>query len=109
MINFFHNLASFLEKNANFFRKFFGENIFKMITSVPEYVSRTKQGLEGDVVKIRRFNVNRMTEVGIGRGLHFHERELSKPFIELNASRDQWSVYYKFCTWVGSYTLDCAV
>jgi hypothetical protein len=30
-----HNLAWFLVKNANFFAEFFGENIFKIITSVP--------------------------------------------------------------------------
>jgi hypothetical protein len=30
-----HNLALFWVKNANFFAKFFGENILKIITSVP--------------------------------------------------------------------------
>jgi hypothetical protein len=35
MINFFHNLALFRVKNANFFAEFFGENILKIITSVP--------------------------------------------------------------------------
>jgi hypothetical protein len=30
-----HNLALFRVKNANFFAEFFGENIFKIITSVP--------------------------------------------------------------------------
>jgi valyl-tRNA synthetase len=30
-----HNLASFWEKNATFFAKIFGENILKIITSVP--------------------------------------------------------------------------
>jgi hypothetical protein len=30
-----HNLALFWAKNADFFAKFFGENIFKIITSVP--------------------------------------------------------------------------
>jgi hypothetical protein len=34
-INFFQNLALFRVKNANFFSKFFGENIYKIITSVP--------------------------------------------------------------------------
>jgi hypothetical protein len=29
MINFFQNLALFWVKNANFFAKIFGENIFK--------------------------------------------------------------------------------
>jgi hypothetical protein len=32
---FFQKLALFWVKNANFFAKFFGENIFKIITSVP--------------------------------------------------------------------------
>jgi hypothetical protein len=36
MINFFQNLALFWVKNANFFAKIFGENILKIITSVPE-------------------------------------------------------------------------
>jgi hypothetical protein len=35
MINFFHNLALVLVKNANFFAIFFGENILKIITLVP--------------------------------------------------------------------------
>jgi hypothetical protein len=35
MINFFQNLALFWVKNANFFAKCFGENILKIITSVP--------------------------------------------------------------------------
>jgi hypothetical protein len=35
MINFLKNLALFWVKNANFFANFFGENIFKIITSVP--------------------------------------------------------------------------
>jgi hypothetical protein len=33
--HFFQNLALFWVKNANFFAKFFGENILKIITSVP--------------------------------------------------------------------------
>jgi hypothetical protein len=36
MIKIFHILALFLVKNANFFAEFFGENILKIITSVPE-------------------------------------------------------------------------
>jgi hypothetical protein len=36
MINFFQNLALFWVKNANFFANIFGENIFKIITSVPD-------------------------------------------------------------------------
>jgi hypothetical protein len=32
---FFQNLALFRVKNANFLAKFFGENIFKIITLVP--------------------------------------------------------------------------
>jgi hypothetical protein len=35
MINFFQNLALFRVKNANYFAEFFGENIFRIITSVP--------------------------------------------------------------------------
>jgi hypothetical protein len=30
-----HNLGFFWVKNANFFAEFFGENIFKIITSAP--------------------------------------------------------------------------
>jgi hypothetical protein len=36
MINFFQKLALFRVKNAKLFVKFFGENIFKIITSVPD-------------------------------------------------------------------------
>jgi hypothetical protein len=43
MINFFQNLALFRVKNANFFAKFFGENILKIITSVPGICPRNKQ------------------------------------------------------------------
>jgi hypothetical protein len=35
VIYFFQNLALFWVKNANFFVKFFGENILTIITSVP--------------------------------------------------------------------------
>jgi hypothetical protein len=36
MINFMHNLALIRVRNANFLAEFFGENIFKIITSVPD-------------------------------------------------------------------------
>jgi hypothetical protein len=36
MINILYNLALFWAKNANFFAEFFGENILKIITSVPD-------------------------------------------------------------------------
>jgi hypothetical protein len=36
MIKILHNLALFLVKNANLFAEFFGENISKIITSVPD-------------------------------------------------------------------------
>jgi hypothetical protein len=35
MIKFFHNVTLFLVKNANFFAEVFGENILKIITSIP--------------------------------------------------------------------------
>jgi hypothetical protein len=35
MIKILHNLALFRVKNGNFFAEIFGENIFKIITSVP--------------------------------------------------------------------------
>jgi hypothetical protein len=38
MIKILHNLALFRVKNANFFAEFFGENIFKIITSVPGHL-----------------------------------------------------------------------
>jgi hypothetical protein len=38
MIKLFQNLASFWVKNAIFFAKCFGENIFKIITSVPDRI-----------------------------------------------------------------------
>jgi hypothetical protein len=36
MIRFWHNLAFFRVKNANFFRRIFAENILKIITSIPD-------------------------------------------------------------------------
>jgi hypothetical protein len=41
MIKILHNVALFWVKNANFFAEFFGENIFKIITSVPGQVVRS--------------------------------------------------------------------
>jgi hypothetical protein len=35
MIKFLHNLALIRVKNGNFYAKFLGENILKIITSVP--------------------------------------------------------------------------
>jgi hypothetical protein len=37
MIKLFHNVALFRVKNANFFAEFCGENILKIITSVPGF------------------------------------------------------------------------
>jgi hypothetical protein len=42
MINFFQNLALFRVKNANFFAKFFGENILKIIKSAPGTACRRR-------------------------------------------------------------------
>jgi hypothetical protein len=39
MIKILHNLALFRVKNVNFFAKFFGENILKIITSVPGWLA----------------------------------------------------------------------
>jgi hypothetical protein len=36
MIKILHNLALFRVKNANFFAEIFGENILKILTSVPD-------------------------------------------------------------------------
>jgi hypothetical protein len=41
MIKFLHNLALFCVKNANFFAEFFGENILKIITSVPGHPAKS--------------------------------------------------------------------
>jgi hypothetical protein len=38
MVIVLHNLALYLVKDANFFAKFFGENILKIITSVPGHL-----------------------------------------------------------------------
>jgi hypothetical protein len=40
MIKFLQKLAVARAKNANIFAKFFGENIFKIVTSVPVYLCR---------------------------------------------------------------------
>jgi hypothetical protein len=37
MIKMLQNLALFRVENTNFFAEFFGENIFKIITSVPDW------------------------------------------------------------------------
>jgi hypothetical protein len=37
MIKFLQKVAAVWAKNANIFAKFFGENILKIITSVPEW------------------------------------------------------------------------
>jgi hypothetical protein len=41
---FFNNLALFLVKNANFFAKFFGENIVIIVTSVPDWANFRPRG-----------------------------------------------------------------
>jgi hypothetical protein len=52
MIKSFQNLSLFWVKNANFFAKFFGENIFKIITSVPgvRKSSHRSDSLRGDKI-----------------------------------------------------------
>jgi hypothetical protein len=45
MIKLFQNFALFSVKNENFFAKFFGENIFKIITSVPGCASLSKTAI----------------------------------------------------------------
>jgi hypothetical protein len=40
MINFLLKLALVCAKNANIFTKFFGENIFKTLTSVPDVLRK---------------------------------------------------------------------
>jgi hypothetical protein len=46
MIKILHNLALFWVKNANFFAEIFGENILKIITSVPdEFVKKSPEML----------------------------------------------------------------
>jgi hypothetical protein len=42
MIKFYHNLALFSVKNANFFADFVGENILKIITLVPGHTRRKR-------------------------------------------------------------------
>jgi hypothetical protein len=39
MIKILQNLALFWAKNVNFFAEFFGENILKIITSVPDWAN----------------------------------------------------------------------
>jgi hypothetical protein len=62
MIKFLHNLALFWVKNANFFAEFFGENILKIITSVPGGIRSHDPQLEAEansmyVVMYMYFNV----------------------------------------------------
>jgi hypothetical protein len=40
MIKILHNLALFWVENANLFAEFFGENILKIITSVPDEIRK---------------------------------------------------------------------
>jgi hypothetical protein len=44
MIKILHTLAMFRVKNDNFFAEFFGENIFKIITSVPGHTGADLSG-----------------------------------------------------------------
>jgi hypothetical protein len=41
---FLHNLALFWVKNADFFSELFGENIFKILTSVPDGLTFVQSG-----------------------------------------------------------------
>jgi hypothetical protein len=51
---FLHNSALIWVKNANFFAEFFGENIFKIITSVPG-MYRKDQNLQNAILSFWRF------------------------------------------------------
>jgi hypothetical protein len=44
MIKIWYNLALFLVINANFFAEFFGKNIEKIITSVPDWAKFRRLG-----------------------------------------------------------------
>jgi hypothetical protein len=50
MIKSLHNLALFWVENANFFADYFGENILKLITSVPGILQESE--LSKDIVKM---------------------------------------------------------
>jgi hypothetical protein len=59
---FFQNLALFWVKNANNFAKFFGENILKIITSVPGVLPQSYG------VYVSCLWVVRSTPAGVDRG-----------------------------------------
>jgi hypothetical protein len=47
MIKFLQKVAAIWAKNANIFAKFYGENIFKITTSVPEAILNFTPGPQG--------------------------------------------------------------
>jgi hypothetical protein len=53
---FFQNLALFRVQNANFFAKFFGENILKIIASVPD--QKTRKNPHQTRYKLSKQNIN---------------------------------------------------
>jgi hypothetical protein len=55
MITFLHNLDLFLSQKHQFFAYFLGENIFKIITSVPGPETINLEGLRSSGARSKRF------------------------------------------------------
>jgi hypothetical protein len=72
VINILHNLALFRVKNANFFAEFFGENILKIITSVPE-VCRLKTPVFGGVCRRSTSVMFKLTHLDSDNGSVFFQ------------------------------------
>jgi hypothetical protein len=67
--NIFQNLALFWVKNANFFAKLFGENILKIITSVPGHPAQQRHLARHGPGKQRLPRARRPVEqTALGRG-----------------------------------------
>jgi hypothetical protein len=83
MIKFVQNLALFCVKNANFFAKFFGENILKIITSIPvyySYVCRQKEMALGALyIPTVFFWVSNPLCLSYSSALHFFQLFFSGP------------------------------
>jgi hypothetical protein len=94
MINFFQNLALFWVKNANFFAKIFGENISKIITSVPGYPWNCAS-MQNNLIHWQRLTQPSTSLIALRKVSFFHTAETA----DFLGSRD--------CTWIRNVSMFC--
>jgi hypothetical protein len=100
MVIFFQNLALFWVKNANIFAKFFGENILKIITSVPGWPDWANFRLLGNCLLWAV--ILKIIEVGQNLSHFFPQEQLYINFDKRSAGLDFGWFFHKiiWSTWL---------